>query len=172
MLSAIYLRLDGNVPPPPQDECSFLDYVKLLMISQAIQGMKVTRNAKKWPPNCQKMKCLFLDYVQLLMIGQAIQVMKVTQNAKNWPPNQQKMKCLFSDYVQLLMTGQAIQGQKSPKMQKKWLPNCQKMKCSFSDYVMLIFALCSTADDQPKNLCDRSCTKYQKMAKIFMAKLT
>ena len=52
-------------------KCSFLDYIQLLMIDQAIRVMKVNQNANKWPPNCQEMKCSFLDYIQLL-IGQAI----------------------------------------------------------------------------------------------------
>ena len=59
-----------------------MDYVQLLMIGQAIQAMKVTQNAKKWPPKCQKIKCPFLEYVQLLMIGRVIRAMKVDQNVK------------------------------------------------------------------------------------------
>ena len=51
---------------------SFLDYVQLLMISQAIRAMKVDQNAEKGPLSHQKMKCSFLDYFQLLMIGQAV----------------------------------------------------------------------------------------------------
>ena len=52
-------------------KCLFLDYIQLLMISQAIQAKNVDRNAKiqKGPLSHQKIKCLFLDYIQLLMIG-------------------------------------------------------------------------------------------------------
>ena len=56
-------------------KCSFLDYVQLLMIGQAIQAKNVNQNVKKnkkGPLNHQKIKCSFLDYVQLLMIGQVI----------------------------------------------------------------------------------------------------
>ena len=55
-------------------KCSFLDYVQLLMIGQAIQAKNVDQNAKKQkrPLSHRKIKCLFLDYVQLLMIGRAI----------------------------------------------------------------------------------------------------
>ena len=72
-------------PSPAQKmKCSFLDYVQLLMISQAIQAENVDQNAKKQkrPPSHWKIKCLFLDYVQLLMIGQAIWAKNVNQNAK------------------------------------------------------------------------------------------
>ena len=73
---------------PPKSlkvKCSFLDYVQLLMIGQAIQVMKVDQNAKK-PPTSLKVKCSFLDYIQLLMFSWATQAMKVD---KNVPP-----KCL------------------------------------------------------------------------------
>ena len=66
-------------------KCSFLDYVQLLMISQAILVTKVDQNAKKGPLSHQKMKCSFLDYVQLLVIGRVIQVMKIDRNAKKGP---------------------------------------------------------------------------------------
>ena len=57
-------------------KCSFLDYVQLLMIGQAIQAKNVDQTIKKQksPP---KKKCSFLDYVQLLMIGQAIQAKNI-----------------------------------------------------------------------------------------------
>ena len=58
-------------------KCLFLDYIQILMISQAIQAMKVNQNVTKSPLSHQKMKCLFLDYIQLLMIGCAIQATKV-----------------------------------------------------------------------------------------------
>ena len=56
-------------------KCSFLDYIQLLMISQAIRAKNIDRKCKKnkkGPLSHQKIKCSFLDYVQLLMIGQAI----------------------------------------------------------------------------------------------------
>ena len=81
-------------------KCSFLDYVQLLMIGQAVQWTQTPSatplQPQKWNPhfwitstsddqlgwsmdsnpicNCsaaKKMKCSFLDFVQLLMIGQA-----------------------------------------------------------------------------------------------------
>ena len=50
-------------------KCSFLDYIQLLMIGQAIRVTNVDQNVKKGPLSHQKMKCSFLDYVPLLMIG-------------------------------------------------------------------------------------------------------
>ena len=66
-------------------KCSFLDYVQLLIIGQAIQAMKINQNTKKGPLSHQKMKCSFLDYVQLLMISQVILVKEVNQNVKKAP---------------------------------------------------------------------------------------
>ena len=63
-------------------KCSFLDYVQLLMIGQAISATKVEQNVKKDPLSHQKMKCLFLDYVRLLMISQVILAMKCDRNVK------------------------------------------------------------------------------------------
>ena len=52
---------------PKKNEMLILDYVQLLMISQAALWTQT-----HLPPlSCQKMKCLFLDYVQLLMISWA-----------------------------------------------------------------------------------------------------
>ena len=58
-------------------KCLFLDYVQILMISQAIQAMKVNQNVIKCPLSHRKMKCSFLDYIQLLMISRVIQATKV-----------------------------------------------------------------------------------------------
>ena len=58
-------------------KCLFLDYVQILIISQAIQAMKVNQNVTKCPLSHRKMKCSFLDYIQLLMISCTIQATKV-----------------------------------------------------------------------------------------------
>ena len=46
-------------------KCSFLDYVQLLMIGQAIWAKNVNQNvkSKKGPLSHQNIKCSFLDYV-------------------------------------------------------------------------------------------------------------
>ena len=69
------MQKNGKGPQSHQKiKCSFLDYVQLLMISQALRAKNVDQNAKKLkrPPKSSKIKCSFLDYIQLLMIGRAI----------------------------------------------------------------------------------------------------
>ena len=77
-------------------KCSFLDYVQLLMIGQAIWAKNVDQNAKKQkgPLSHRKIKCSFLDYVQLLMISQAIWAKSIGRNAKKRkrPPKSLKNK--------------------------------------------------------------------------------
>ena len=81
--------------PAKKIKCSFLDYIQLLMVSQAAQcatplqpknkmlifglhstsddrpGWLMDSNPICHPSPAKKMKCSFLDYVQLLMIGWA-----------------------------------------------------------------------------------------------------
>ena len=78
-------------------KCSFLDYVQLLIIGQAIWGKNVDQNAKKpkkGPLSHQKIKCSFLDYIQLLMKGQAIWAKNVNWKAikQKSPPKSSKNK--------------------------------------------------------------------------------
>ena len=162
-------------------KCSFLDYVQLLMIGQAIQAKNVDQTIKKQkgPLSYQKIKCSFLDYVQLLMIRQV-------KKKKKRPPKLSKIKCSFLDYVQLLMIGQAIQaknidwnGEKQKRPPKslenkmfifwimfnfwwsaKWskqktltkMYRKQKRSPKSSKNKMFIFGSCSTSDDQPSAL--------------------
>ena len=57
---------DVTPPPPPptglkkssKNECSFLDYIQLLMISQAIQAMTVAQNVKKMAAKSSKNEML------------------------------------------------------------------------------------------------------------------
>ena len=65
-------------------KCSFLDYVQILMISQAIRAKNVdqTQKNKKGPLIHRKIKCSFLDNIQLLMIGQVIWAKNVDQKVK------------------------------------------------------------------------------------------
>ena len=80
-------------------KCSFLDYIQLLMISQAIWAKNIDQNAKKQkrPPKSSKNKMFILDYVQLLIIGQAIRANNIDQNMKNWnrPPKSSKNKMVI-----------------------------------------------------------------------------
>ena len=67
-------------------KCSFLDYVQLLMISQAIQGKKDDQDAKKQkrPPKSSKNKMFVFQLHKLLMIGWAIWAKNVDLNTKKW----------------------------------------------------------------------------------------
>ena len=77
------LKCDKRPPKSSKNEILiFINYIQLLVISQAIQAMKVNRNVTKGPLSHRKMKYSFLYYVQLLMISQVIRVMKIDQNAK------------------------------------------------------------------------------------------
>ena len=134
--------VDGLEPHPPplssqKTKCSFLDYVQLLMISQAVRWTQtpsatplqpIKWNAHFWitfnfwwsaglvnglephppPVSSQKMKCSYFDYVQLLMIG------RLVNGLKPHPPplSTKKMKCSFLDYIQLLMLARLVNGLK------------------------------------------------------------
>ena len=81
-------------------KCSFLDYVQLLMIGQAIWAKNIDKNVKKQkgPLSHEKIKCSFLDYIQLLMISWVIRAKNSDQNAKKWkrPPKSSKNKMFIS----------------------------------------------------------------------------
>ena len=57
-----FVGLEPYLPPLSSQKmkCSFLDYIQLLVISQAIQAMKVNQNVTKDLPSHQKMKYSFL----------------------------------------------------------------------------------------------------------------
>ena len=124
--------------PANKMKCSFLDYVQLLMISQAGQW---NRTPSASPLQPKQMKCYFLDYVQLLMISWACQwawtpsttclqpkkwnahilIMFTSDDWSGWsmdsnpichPSPAKKMKCSFLYYVQLLMLPRLVNGLK------------------------------------------------------------
>ena len=121
-----------HLSPGKNVKCSFLDYVQLLMIGQAGNGLE-----PHLPPlPSQKIEMLFLNYIQILMIGRVGWWTRTPSTTppqpKKWnvcfwimfnfwwsarlvnglephlpPLSSQKMKCPFLDYIQLLMIGQA-----------------------------------------------------------------
>ena len=134
-------------------KCSFLGYVQLLIISQAVRWTQtpsatplqpIKWNAHFWitfnfwwsaglvdglepypPPVCsQKMKCSYFDYVQLLMIGRAGQW---TQTPSTAPLQPKKWNASFMEYIQLLMIGRAEWWTRTPSttplQPKKWNPH-------------------------------------------------
>ena len=127
-------------------KCSFLDYVQLLMISQAIWAKNIDRNTKKWkrPPKSLKNKMFIFglhstsdDWPSNLSKNMLTEM----QNNKKGPLSHQKIKCSFLDYVQLLMIGQAIWAKnvdQTIKKNEKGPLSHQKIKCSFLDYIQLL----------------------------------
>ena len=122
--------VDGLKPHPPplssqKMKCSFLDFVQLLMISQAGQW---TRTPSTTPLQPKKMKCLFLDYVHFWWSAWLIDELE-----PHLPPlSTKKKKSSFLDFVQLLMISQTGQWTRTPSttpLQPK------KMKCLFLDYI-------------------------------------
>ena len=78
-----------HLSPATKMKCSFLDYVQLLMISQAGRW---TQTASATPIQPKKMKCSFLDYIQLLMIAGAYQL---TQTPSTTPLHPKKWNAYF-----------------------------------------------------------------------------
>ena len=150
--------------PTKKMKCSFLDYVQLLMISQAAQWTQTPSATPLQPKNemlifglystsddwlgwlrdsnpihhlsqPQKMKCSFLDYVQLLMIGQAGQWTRTPSTTPLHPKTWNACFCItFNIWCW-------------PDWSMDTNPIChpssaKKMKCFF-------FGLRSTSDDWP-----------------------
>ena len=159
MLARLVNGLEPHPPPlcTQKNEMVILDYVQLLMISQAALWTETpsatplqpkTWNAYFWitfnfwwsaglvnglkphslPLSSQKMKC---SNVQLLMIGWAgrwTQTPFTSLQPKKWNAH-------FLDFVQILMTGWAGWWTRTPST----TPLHPKiMKCSFLDYVQLL----------------------------------
>ena len=157
------LNLIHHPSPANKMKCSFLGYVQLLMISQAVRWTQtpsatplqpIKWNAHFWitfnfwwsaglvdglephppPASSQKMKCSYFDYVQLLMIGQAGQWTRTPSTTPLHPKNEILIFVLRST-SDVGQTGQWTQTPSTTPLQPK--------------NEMLIFWLCSTSDDQP-----------------------
>ena len=94
-------------------KCSFLDYVQLLMIGQAIQAKNIDQTVKKMKkaPYIIKNK-MFVFGLHSTSDDRPSDLSKkhrpkCKKNEKG-PLSHRKIKCSFLDYVQLLMIGQAI----------------------------------------------------------------
>ena len=179
MLARLVNGLEPHQPPLSSQKmkCSFLGYVHLLMISQAVLWTQtpsatplqpIKWNAHFWitfnfwwsaglvdglephppPVSCQKMKCTYFDYVQLLMIGQAGQW---TWTPSTTPLQPKKMKCSFLDYVHFWWSAWLID---------ELEPHLPPLSTHKNE--MLNFRLRSTSDDQPswsidsKSICQPS----------------
>ena len=106
-------------------KCSFLDYIQLLMIGNAIRGKNVNRKVKKQKSSLsyQKIKCSFLDYLQILMIRWVIQEKNIDQNPKKWKRPPKSLK------IQMFIFGLCSTSDDRPSDLniKRWL-KCKKMK--------------------------------------------
>ena len=67
-------------------KCLFMDYIQLLMISQVIQAMKVTQNAKKAPKSSKN---------EMLIIG----LRSTSDNRPNDLSNKSQPKCKNTPYI-------------------------------------------------------------------------
>ena len=146
-------------------KCSFLDYVQLLMIGQAIQAKNVDQNVKKQkrPPKSSKNKMFIFGLCSTSDDWPSNPSKKCWPNHKKnekGPLSHQKIKCSFLDYIQLLMIGQAIWAKNVDQNAKKW-----KRPPKSSKNQMFISGLCSTSDDWPSNLSKKHQPKCKKMKK-------
>ena len=123
-------------------KCSFLDYIQLLMISQAIWAKNVNRNAQKWkrpPKSFKKSNVHFWITFNFSWLAQWSEQKTLTEMQKNenGPISHQKIKCSFLDYLQLLMIGWAIRTKNINQNTKKWKrpPKSSKNK-------MFVFGFC------------------------------
>ena len=166
--------------PANKMKCSFLDYVQLLMISQAGQW---NRTPSASPLQPKKMKCYFLDYIKLLMISWACQW--------TWTPS---TTCLqpkkWNAHILIMFTSDDWPGWAMdlnpihhPSPAKKWNPHfcitfnfwCWPDWSMDSNPIhhpspdkkneMLVFRLCSTSDDWPGLLIDSNPIRHPSSVK-------
>ena len=112
--------------PANKMKCSFLDYIQLLMISQAGQW---NRTPSASPLQPIKMKCYFLDYIQLLMIGRAGQWTQISSSTSLQP---QKRNAHFWITFNFWWSAGLVNGLE---------PHPPPVSCQKNE--MLIFWLCS-----------------------------
>ena len=134
-------------------KCSFLDYIQLLMIGQAIWVKNVNPNAKKQkrPPKSSKNQMFISD---------------------DWPSDLSKKcqpKCKKqkrppkSSKYQMFIFGLCLTSDDQPSNpSKKHRPNHKKKwkrPPKSSKNKMFVFGLCSTTDDQLSNLSKKTSTE-------------
>ena len=118
-----------HLSPATKMKCSFLDYVQLLMISQAGRW---TQTASATPIQPKKMKCSFWITFNFWWSAGLVQPKNemlifglhstsddqldwsMDSNAIHHPSPAKNMKCLFLDYIQLLMICQTARCTQTP----------------------------------------------------------
>ena len=118
--------------PANKMKCSFLDYIQLLMISQAGQW---NRTPSASPLQPKKMKCYFLDYIQLLMIGRAGQWTQISSSTSLQPKKRNAHFWITFNFWWSAGLVNGLEPHPPPV-------SCQKIE-------IFIFVLCWTSDDQP-----------------------
>ena len=145
-----------------------MDCVQLLMIGQEIWAKNFVRKTKKKkkekrPPKSLKNKMF------LFGLCSTSDDRPSNQSKKHWLKckknkkgllSHQKIKCSFLDYVKLLMIGQAIRAKNIDQTKKNW-----KRSPKSSKNKMFLFGLCSTSDDQPRDLSKKLHPKHKKKTK-------
>ena len=109
-------------------KCSFLDFVQLLMISQAGQWIQTPSTTPLHP---KKWNAHFWITFNFWWSAGFVDGLELHPP----PVSSQKMKCSYFNFVKLLMTGRAVQWTQTPSTTplhpKKW--NAPFLFCSTSD---------------------------------------
>ena len=93
--------------PAKKIKCSFLDYIQLLMISQAVRWTRTPSTTPLQPKN--KMLDFGLHSTSDDQLGWSMD-----SNPICHPSPAKKIKCSFLDYIQLLMISQAVRWTRTP----------------------------------------------------------
>ena len=98
-------------------KCSFLDFVQLLMISQAGQWIQTPSTTPLHPKKWNAHFCITFNFWWSVGLVDGLE--------PHTPPvSSQKMKCSYFDFVKLLMIGRAVQRTRTPSttplQPKKW----------------------------------------------------
>ena len=128
-------------------KCSFLDYIQLLMIGQAIWAKNVNWKAikQKSPPKSSKNKMFIFGLCSTSddRLSDPSRKCQLTKMLKKWkrPPKSSKNKIfVFGLLFNFWWSAERSEQKTSTKMQKneKGPLSHQKIKCLFLDYVQLL----------------------------------
>ena len=145
-------------------KCSFLDYVQLLIISQAIWAKNVDWNAKKQkrPPKSLKNK-MFVFGLRSTSDDRLSDLSK-----KCWPKHRKMKRPPKSSKNKMFIFGFCSTSDDRPSdLSKKQWPKRTKIKKApkSSKNKMFIFGLHSTSDDRPSDLSKKRWPKCEKRMK-------
>ena len=133
--------------PAKKMKCSFLNYVELLIVGWAVNGLK----CHPPPVSSQGMKCSFLNYIQLLMIGRAGRWTRTPSTTHIQP---KKWNACFWIMFNFWWSAGLVNGLKP-----------QPPPISSQKNEMLIFGLLSISGDQPGWSMDSNAIHHPSPAK-------